>query len=118
MTRFLNLTSKRAGALPNEKVEYLERLFYAFLDACKTLPAKAFFGAQITRVNISFIDAVFSAQCTEAFANNSLNVPAVDPEKLRLLKEDADFVDAAQFDTASTANVAKRLERSKAILRG
>ncbi len=118
MTRFLNLTSKRAGALPNEKVQYLERLFYAFLDACKALPAKAFFGAQITRVNISFIDAVFTAQCTNAFANNSLDVPVVDPEKLRILKEDTAFVNAAQFDTASTVNVAKRLERSKAILLG
>ena len=118
MTRFLNLTSKRAGALPNGKVEYLQRLFYAFLDACNALPAKAFFGAQITRVNISFIDAVFAAQCTEAFSNNSLDVPAVDPEKLQLLKEDAEFVHAAQFDTASTVNVAKRLERSKAILLG
>lgn len=118
MTRFLNLTSKRAGALTNEKVKYLERLFYAFLDACKALPEKAFFGAQITRVNISFIDAVFAAQCTKAFENNSLDVPAVDPARLQLLKEDGDFVNAAQFDTASTGNVAKRLERSKAILLG
>ncbi|MBX9636187.1 MAG: DUF262 domain-containing protein [Nitrosomonas sp.] len=118
MTRFLNLTSKRAGVLPTEKVKYLEQLFYAFLNACKALPAKAFFGAKITRVNISFIDAVFAAQCSDSFANNSLNVPDVDPEKLMLLKEDTEFVNAAQFDTASTANVAKRLERSKAILLG
>jgi len=118
MTGFLNLTSKRAGKLSNEKVVYLERLFYAFLDACNTLPAKAFFGAQITRVNISFIDAVFAAQCTESFENNSLDVPVIDPDKLRLLKEDVEFVNAAQSDTASKINVAKRLERSKAILRG
>ncbi|MGH8478892.1 MAG: DUF262 domain-containing protein [Gammaproteobacteria bacterium] len=118
MTRFLNLTSKRAKSLPNEKVEYLEKLFYAFLDACKALPPKAFFGAQSARVNISFIDAVFAAQCAAAFATNSLEVRAADPDKLRRLKEDVDFVNAAQFDTASTVNVAKRLERSKAILLG
>jgi hypothetical protein len=118
MTRFLNLTSKRARALPKEKVEYLEKLFFAFLDACAALPAKAFFGTQSMRVNISFIDSVFAAQCTAAFTNNLLNVPAVDPEKLQRLKEDADFVNAAQFDTAGTVNVAKRLERSKAILLG
>ena len=116
MTRFLNFTSKRAEALPKEKVEYLENLFYAFLNACAALPAKSFFGAQITRVNISFIDAVFTAQCRAAFANNSLDVHAVDPEKLRLLKDDMVFVHAAQFDTASTVNVAKRLERAEAIL--
>lgn len=118
MTRFLNLTSKRAGVLSTEKVKYLEQLFYAFLNACKALPEKAFFGAQITRVNISFIDAVFTAQCTEAFAKNSLNVPDVVPEKLALLKEDADFVNAARFDTASTVNVARRLERARLILLG
>jgi hypothetical protein len=118
MTRFLNLTSKRAKALPKEKVEYLERLFYAFLDACKALPAKSFFGTQSARVNISFIDAAFAAQCSVAFASNSLNVPALDPERLRRLKEDPEFVNAAQFDTASTANVAKRLERAQVILLG
>lgn len=118
MTRFLNLTSKRAEALSNEKVKYLEQLFFAFLDACQELPEKAFFGAQITRVNISFIDAVFAAQCTKSFENSSLDVPTVDPARLRLLKEDGDFVNAAQFDTASSVNVAKRLERAKVILLG
>lgn len=116
MTRFLNFTSKRAKSLPKEKVEYLEKLFYAFLDACKALPTKAFFGAQSKKVNISFIDAVFAAQCAAAFSVGSLEVPAVDPAKLRRLKEDPEFVTATQSDTASTANVAKRLERAKAIL--
>lgn len=118
MTRFLNLTSKRAGILSTEKVNYLELLFYAFINACDALPEKSFFGAQTTRVNISFIDAVFAAQCTEAFTNNSLEVPIVNPAKLQLLKEDSEFITAAQSDTASTANVSKRLERAKTILRG
>lgn len=118
MTSFLNLISKRASSLATEKVEYLEKLFYAFLDACVALPEKAFFGAQFTRVNISFIDAVFAAHCTAAFASTSLDVPAVNPAKLRQLKEDLDFVNAAQSDTASSAHVAKRLERAKLILLG
>ncbi|MEK6324547.1 MAG: DUF262 domain-containing protein [Acidobacteriota bacterium] len=118
MTRFLNLTSKRTKSLSNEKVEYLEKLFYAFLNACAALPPKAFFGTQSARVNVSFIDSVFAAQCTGAFADNSLDVSAVDPDKLQRLKGDAEFMIAARFDTASAVNVAKRLERSKAILLG
>lgn len=117
MTRFLNLTSKRAGKLPMDKVEYLGQLFDAFLTSCNSLPEKAFFGAQATRVNISIIDAVFAAQCSDAFAAGNLNVPVVAPEKLTLLKQDTEFMNAAQFDTASSANVVKRLERAAVILR-
>lgn len=118
MTRFLNLTSKRATKFPPDRVEYIENVFYAFLDACKGLPEKAFFGSQSMRVNISFIDAVFFAHCTEAIRGNEINVPAVDPEKLQLLKEDTEFLMASQFDTASAVNVTKRLERSRDILLG
>ena len=118
MTRFLNLTSKRATTLRQEKVEYIERLFHAFLNACSQLPPKAFFGTQSMRVNISFIDSVFAAQCTMPFEHNSLDVPPIDPERLARLKSDTTFVNAAQFDTASSANVETRLARAKAILLG
>jgi Uncharacterized conserved protein len=118
MTRFLNLTSKRAKALSQDKVGYLELLFAEFLKASAALPAKSFFGAQSTRLNISFVDAVFAAQCGTAFETNSLNVPAIDPQKLNQLKEDPDFVNATKSETASTVNVAMRLERAKMILLG
>ncbi len=118
MVRFLNLTSKRAGTLSKEKVQYLEQLFDAFLDSCRLLNEKAFFGAQATRVNISFIDAVFAVQCSEAFSTFSLGLPVINPEKLKALKLDPEFENSAQFGTASSVNVAKRLERATAILRG
>jgi hypothetical protein len=78
MTRFLNLTSKRAKSLPKEKVEYLEKLFYAFLDACKSVASESVLWWPKREVNISFIDAVFAAQCAAAFATNSLDVRAED----------------------------------------
>lgn len=118
MVRFLNLTSKRAGTLSKEKVQYLGQLFDAFLDSCRLLNEKAFFGAQATRVNISFIDAVFAVQCSEAFSTFSLGLPVINPEKLKALKLDPEFENSAQFGTASSVNVAKRLERATAILRG
>ncbi len=118
MTRFLNVTSKRASSLDHDKVKYLENLFYAFLDACEQLPELAFFGQQSSRVNISFIDSVFAALCTEAFRNHSLEVPSIDREKLKRLKTDPSFVNASKFETASTVNVEMRLERAKSILLG
>jgi len=118
MTRFLNFISKRAGTLSKEKLEYLEKLFNAFLVSCTLLPENAFFRANEERVNISFIDSVFAAQCTAAFMSGSLDVPELSPEKLQILKTDPEFVSAARFDTASSANVAKRLERSNLILHG
>jgi len=118
MTRFLNLTSKRAGYLSKEKVDYLEKLFNAFLVSCSFLPENAFFRANEERVNISFIDSVFAAQCTAAFSNSILDLPVLSPEKLQYLKMDPEFVSAAQFDTASSTNVAKRLGRSNIIFHG
>ena len=118
MTRFLNLTSKRAGSLSKEKVDYLEKLFNAFLVSCSFLPEDAFFRANEERVNISFIDSVFAAQCTEAFTNSMLDLPVLSPEKLQYLKMDPEFVSAARFDTASSTNVAKRLGRANVILYG
>lgn len=118
MTRFLNYTSKRAGTFSKEKVDYLENLFNAFLDSCSFLPENVFFRANEERVNISFIDSVFAAQCTAAFINNMLDLKVLSPEKLQSLKMDQEFVSAARFDTASSTNVAKRLERSHVILHG
>ena len=118
MVRFLNLTSKRAATLSKEKVEYLQRLFEAFLNSVQLLDEKAFLGAHSTRVNISFIDAVFAVQCSDAFSNGLLELPIIRPEKLSALKQDTEFESAARFGTASSVNVAKRLERARAILRG
>ncbi len=118
MTRFLNLTSKRAESLSKEKVDYLEKLFNAFLVSCSFLPENAFFRANEERVNISFVDSVFASQCIAAFSNNTLDLPVLSPEKLQYLKMDQEFVSAARFDTASSTNVAKRLERSHVILHG
>lgn len=117
MARFLNLTSKRLKELSQAKVAYLEKLFYAFLEACKELTPKAFFG-ESRKVNISYIDAVFAIQCRPAFEATGVEVPALDPERLQKLKDDPEFVTATQRDTAGSANVAKRLERAKAVLLG
>jgi Protein of unknown function DUF262 len=118
MTRFLNLISKRAKALPKEKIEYLEELFSAFFDACAALPPKAFFSTHNKKVNISLIEAVFAAKCASAFDEGSLNVPEVNPEKLQQLKDDPEFVGASQSQTASSMNVSKRLARARDILVG
>ena len=116
MTRFLNLMSKRAKALSKEKVEYLEKLFGAFLDACAALTPTAFFSTQNKKVNISLIEAVFAAKSASAFEEDSLNVPNVNPDKLQQLKDDPEFVKASQSQTASSANVSKRLMRAREIL--
>lgn len=116
MTRFLNLMSKRAKALSKEKVEYLEKLFGAFLDACAALTTTAFFSTQNKKVNISLIEAVFAAKSASAFEEGSLNVPNVNPDKLQQLKDDPEFVKASQSQTASSSNVSKRLMRAREIL--
>lgn len=118
MTRFLNFISKRAKSLSTAKVQYLKQLFEAFLGACSSLSPTAFVSSQSKKVNISLIEAVFAAECESSFNSNSLDVPELAPSKLQALKDDHEFVKASQAQTASTANVNKRVERARAILLG
>ena len=118
MTRFLNIASKRAKTFSAEKVQYLSNLFSAFLTACEPLEPNAFMSTLSMKVNVSFIEAVFVAHCGNAFTNENLLVPEVDPLLLEKLKSDERFMSAAQSDTASSANVAMRLQRARAILVG
>jgi hypothetical protein len=117
MTRFLNLMSKRAKNLSPDKVQYLEGLFSAFLEACSSLSPTAFLSTK-TKVSISLIESVFAAKCQAAFAASSLQVSDLDPAKLQQLKDDPEFVKASQSQTASSANVSKRMARAREILLG
>jgi hypothetical protein len=116
MVKFLNSFSKNCKKLKNDQIDYLEKLFHSFLEACSALPEKAFYRKTTNKFNISIFEAVFVAQCENSFENRQLVEKKLDPEKIEELKSDPEFVEAIQSQTTSKENVNKRLRKAANIL--
>jgi hypothetical protein len=78
------------------------------------LPGKAFY--RTNKFNISIFEAVFVAQCRDAFGKHQLVEEKLKPEKLEELKSDSEFIEAIQSRTTSKENVNIRLQRAENIL--
>lgn len=115
MTRFLNKFSLKAKKFPTENIQYLKSLFLVFLDKVENSDGRLFH-SKAGRFNISVFESIFVASCKKAFAEKNLDVADIDLEKVGVLKEDGEFIDATQFDTASEKNVKIRLARAKEVL--
>lgn len=114
MVKFLNRFSRNCRKLKNEQIDYLEKLFNSFLVSCFDLPVKAFY--RTNKFNISIFEAVFVAQCRDAFGKHQLVEEKLKPEKLEELKSDSEFINAIQSRTTSKENVNIRLQRAENIL--
>lgn len=108
MTKFLNNFSRKMKSVKPERLEYLEKLFISFLNACAELPPKTFFGSK-GRFNISIFESVFNAVCEGPFMKNEFVKDKVRPELVDALKKDSEFMDATLKATALSSNVEKRL---------
>lgn len=115
MTKFLNKFSLKAKTFPESNIKYLESLFVTFLESIRT-PDDQLFHSKTGRFNISVFESIFVAACEHAFVEKNLDIHPIDLDKVSLLKEDAKFIDATQFDTASSQNVKERLSRAKVML--
>jgi len=116
MVKFLNSFSKTCKQLKDDQIDYLEKLFHSFLEACSDLPKKAFYRNRVNKFNISIFEAVFVAQCEKSFETHQLVEGKLDPNKLEALKSDPDFIAAIQSQTTSKENVNKRLRKAESIL--
>lgn len=116
MTKFLNKFSLIAKAYSENNINYLENLFKAFIEkACAADPK--IFHSKTGRFNISVYESIFVAACSTAFENKTFDIINIDPMKVSALKEDQDFIDATQSETASTKNVSMRIKKAKEILK-
>lgn len=116
MTRFLNLCSRRFKRVSGDDINYCERLFESFLDACEELDSRAFVSRQGKRFNISTFEAVFVAAASAPFSNRALISSKISVENLERLKADPQFYEATLRSTASSANVALRKSRAIELL--
>ncbi len=72
MTKFLNKFSYMAKSFPDENINYLEKLFLAFLEKVSKADSKLFH-SKTGRFNISVYEAIFVAICQRAFAQKDLD---------------------------------------------
>lgn len=118
MTKFLNSSSQKFKKLNDEAITYCERLFDSFLEACEELGDRAFISKLNNRLNISTLEAVFVATCEGPFTNKILVSNKLSSDKLEELKNNADFINATQKNTASSDNVKLRRKKAAEILFG
>ena len=111
----LNLFSKGTISPSPGKLEYLEKMFNAFLEACKDLDPNPF-RLKTKKFNISIYESVFVALCYEALSKQNHSIKPITQAKLNELKTDKEFLGASEAETGRKKNVDKRLERAKAIL--
>ena len=115
LSKFINKFSNNVRTYPKENIDYLEQLFGKFLEICKPI-GKTLFLSKSSRFNISVFESIFTACCGDAFKEKNLDVKPPIASNVELLKSDIEFIDATQYNTASTTNVAMRLNRAKQLL--
>jgi uncharacterized protein with ParB-like and HNH nuclease domain len=115
MTRFLNTFSENAKKFPKQDIDYLEKLFYSFLDKCIPLGDKIFISKK-GKFNISMYEAIFSAICKRPYENRNFDVNEIDATKFYNLKENPKFIDSIQSHTTNTEMVKARLNTAREAL--
>lgn len=116
LLRFLNVFSRNSKIFPTEKIDYMRSLFISFLIiGCQNLNFDAFF-TRSDRFNISVYESVFRAVCLNPYTRNGLVTDPIDPNRLKQLKGNEDFIKATQSSISSALNVKTRLDLAKQIL--
>ena len=115
MVKFLNSFSKHVQRFTPEQVTYAESLFDSFLRSCFQLDPAAFLTAA-GRFSVIVFESAFAAVCAEAYSNHQLVEGHVQSATLATVRVDATFLTAAERQTTSKANVAKRLARAREIV--
>lgn len=116
MVRFLNSFSRKCQTVSEEDTVYFSGLLDSFFASCNQLQDDAFLNAGNNRFNIALFEAVFHATCRQAFEDKVFVNGHIEPQQVRALEIDPEFVAAAVEGSTHTVNVAKRLARAKALV--
>lgn len=116
MARFLNDFCREMQKLPadDERLEFMRTLFKGFLRACAA-------SDQIFREDrgfrFSLFDAVFAASLGRCFQERRIPDGRLDPEAVKRLEQDAAYAETVRQSSTTAANVRKRLEIARQIIR-
>lgn len=112
---FLNDYSKKAMAFNEEKILSLSKLYNDFWESCSTLKDDAFRNEKNKFVRVLF-ESVFVAVCERISLGEFVGKKII-PESILNLKQDKQFIDSSQGNTAGAGSVKKRLERAREIIK-
>ncbi|MCH9030984.1 MAG: DUF262 domain-containing protein [candidate division Zixibacteria bacterium] len=115
MGRFLNTYSANAQKYEDDQIEYLRTLFLSFMESCSELPPEAFHGDS-KKFSIVVYEPIFAIACRQAYLSNSLEISALNPDKVSELKNDDQFKSMTLTRTSNPKNVLGRRERAESIL--
>lgn len=118
LSRFLNMFSKKAKGYEPELTGYLEDLFGAFVQTCAALPDDIFFSRRTKRFSLALYEAAFTVACEGALEAKRLGPRTLSAERIRVLDEDPEFVEASTKASADKTNVDRRLVRGRTVLVG
>ncbi|KRQ09130.1 DUF262 domain-containing protein [Bradyrhizobium manausense] len=114
--QFLNTFAKKARALDDTQLSFLESLFSAFLAQVKNVSMDVFRVERTGRFSIAMFEAVFRAACTDALKNRSLDVWPLTNAALASLKSDKKFIEATKEGIGRATHVTERYERARELL--
>ncbi|ESU32722.1 hypothetical protein G3A_09980 [Bacillus sp. 17376] len=115
MVNFLNKFANTSQKFDDKEIEYLEKLFYSFLNSCEQLEPTAFY-TKTGKFNISTFEAVFTATCQPYLKEKSLVDHYIQQKNIQELRENPEFVEATHSATASSDNVKLRLKIAQETL--
>lgn len=114
MVTFLNSFSQKSISFKKEHIDYLEKLFLSFVDACSSLSEKAFF--RNARFSKTLFESVFVATCRESFDNHVLLSKKISPISFEKLKKDETFVSYLMSGSSSTESIRNRMKRASEVI--
>ncbi len=114
LVRFLNDFSRDAIQFDQDFLNKLQRTLVSFLEKSTDLPNDTFYSTA-KRFSPPIFESIFATVCAKPLKSGS-DVKAIHPKLLNKLKDDFAFKEAAQYRTASAANVKTRLARARIIL--
>lgn len=114
MVAFLNNFSRKSKNFKVQHIEYLQKIFISFIDACAELGDKAFF--RNNRFSKTLFESTFVAVCKKSFCNYSLVSGKIKKASFEALKNDPKFVSYLMSGTSSSDNISQRIKRAEEII--
>lgn len=116
LAKFLNKFSQEVRVVKGEQLDYVNKLFGSFLDACANLPEDAFVNKKSNRFNTFLFEALLYKIGKTHLEAKSLIDSEITMEQLNGLLQNKDYTAATIAGTTNSDNVSTRLTKALELL--
>lgn len=113
---FLNNFSNSTKKFNNQQIDFYEKLWNSFMDACADL-SEEHFKTGGSRLSITLFESVFSASVEKSVNTGNIDIKKLSPAFIERLKSDVDFIRYSTGKTTRGEFVRGRINRAKEILK-